>query len=127
MGSLICCPSLCNLSILLYTESCTIISIDSFESNNEYGALISTNNVNKYYKGPERLNVYLKDKSNSPIVGENVIININGQSYTKSTDENGVASLSLNLNKGDYVASVSYSGRFGSNSTSANVNELSKA
>ena len=88
---------------------------------NEYGALISTNNVNKYYKGPEKLNVYLKDKSNCPIVGENVIININGQSYTRSTDENGVASLSLNLNKGDYVASVSYSGRFGSNSTSANV------
>ena len=88
---------------------------------NTYGALISTSNVNKYYKGPEKLNVYLKDGSNFPIAGENVVININGQTYTRQTDENGLAALALNLNAGSYVATVGYSGRFGSNFTSANI------
>lgn len=88
---------------------------------NVYGALMSTANVNKYYKGPEKLNIYLKDGGNSPIAGENVVIKINGQTYTRQTNENGVASLALNLNAGSYVATASYNGRFGSNSTSANI------
>ncbi len=88
---------------------------------NAYGALISTNNVNKYYKGPEKLNVYLKDGSNNPISGENINININGKSYTRTTDDKGIASLALNLNSGNYTANIKYNGRFGSNSTSANI------
>ena len=88
---------------------------------NEYGATISVNNVNKYYRGPEKLNVYLKDVRNNPIVGENVVFNINGQSYTRATDTNGLAALGLNLNSGSYDATVSYNGRFGSDSASANV------
>lgn len=88
---------------------------------NVYGALISTSDVNKYYKGPEKLNVYLKDGSNAPISGENIIININGRSYTRTTDDKGIASLALNLNSGNYTANINYNGRFGSNSTSANI------
>lgn len=87
----------------------------------EYGALISANNVNKYYKGPEKLNVYLKDVGNNPIPGESVVFNINGKSYSRTTNNNGVASLALNLNSGSYDVTVSYNGRFGSNSTTANV------
>ena len=88
---------------------------------NQYGALISTANVNKYYKGPQKLDVCLKDSSNRPIIGENVVIKINGKSYTRQTGGNGVASLGLNLNAGSYVATVSYNGRFGSSSASANI------
>ena len=92
---------------------------------NAYGALISSADVNKYYKGPERLNVYLKDINNQAIAGEKVVISINGVTYERTTKENGVASIALNLNEGNYVATASYNGRFGSNSTSANVNILS--
>ncbi|WP_407416503.1 Ig-like domain repeat protein [Methanobrevibacter sp.] len=88
---------------------------------NEYGAVISAADVNKYYKGPEKLNIYLKDVNAMPIVGENVVININGQSYTRTTDDKGIASLALNLNSGSYDASITYNGRFGKNSTTANV------
>lgn len=91
---------------------------------NEYGVLISASNVNKYYKGPERFNVYLKDITNSPIAGESVVISINGQTYTRQTNDNGIASIALNLNSGNYTASASYDGRFGKNSTTANVNVL---
>ena len=88
---------------------------------NDYGAVISATNVNKYYKGPERLNVYLKDGNNNPAVGENVIININGQKYTKTTDDKGFTSLALNLNPGNYNASITYDGRLGKDSKTANV------
>ena len=100
--------------------------VDSVKlSANEYGALISAGDVNKYCRGPERLNVYLRDPSNQPIIGENVIININGVDYTRATDENGLASIAINLNPGDYPISARYNGRFGANSTSASVHVLS--
>lgn len=96
--------------------------VNSIKLNaNEYGALISVDDVNKYCRGPERLNVYLKDSSNKAIVGENVIISINGVDYTRNTDENGQASIAINLNSGNYTAIAKYNGVFGSNSTSAKV------
>ena len=91
---------------------------------NEYGALVSAHDVNKYYKGPERFNVYLMDVANHPIVGESVIISINGQKYARQTNDKGIASIALNLNSGNYTASASYDGRFGKNSTTAKVNIL---
>ena len=93
-------------------------------SVNEYGALISANNLQKYYKGPEKLNAYLKDVKNNPIVGENVIFKINGIDYARQTDGNGVASIAINLNSGEYDITASYNGRFGSNSTAVKVKVL---
>lgn len=100
--------------------------VDSVKlSANEYGALISAGDVNKYCRGPERLNVYLRDPSNQPIIGENVIININGVDYTRATDENGMASIAINLDPADYPITARYNGSFGANSTSASVHVLS--
>ena len=45
---------------------------------NDYGAVLCADDVNKYYRGPERFSICLKDVNGNPIVGENVIINING-------------------------------------------------
>lgn len=92
---------------------------------NEYGALISAADVNKYCRGPEKLNIYLTDVANHAIVGEKVIININGVDYTRTTNENGLASIAINLDPGDYPITASYNGAFGANSTSANVHILS--
>lgn len=88
---------------------------------NDYGALLTANDVNKYYKGPERLNIYLKDANNNPIVGENVIVNINGVDYKRASDNNGFVSLAINLDSGDYLVKVSYNGPFGSDSKEVNV------
>ena len=92
---------------------------------NEYGALISAGDVNKYCRGSERLNIYLKDVANHPIVGEKLTININGVDYTRTTNENGLASIAINLDPGDYPITAKYNGRFGANTTSANVHVLS--
>ena len=91
---------------------------------NYYGVLISTNDVSKYYNGPERLNVYLKDMENNPIPDEKISISINGVNYEKITDNNGMASIAINLIPGDYNVGVSYNGSFGQNSTVANVKVL---
>ncbi|WP_299526722.1 Ig-like domain-containing protein [uncultured Methanobrevibacter sp.] len=99
----------------------TFVGSDKLFANN-YGAILSVNDVDKYYKGPERLNIYLKDANNNPIVGENVIININGVDYKRTSDEKGIASLAINLSPGEYLAKISYNGRFGSDSKEANIN-----
>lgn len=88
---------------------------------NDYGVVLSVNDVNKYYKGPERLNICLKDVNGNSIVGESVIININGVDYKKVSDDEGVASLAINLDSGEYLVKVSYNGRFGSDFKQVNV------
>ena len=88
---------------------------------NAYGAVISANNISKYYKGPEKLNVYLKDVENNPIVGEKIIVRINGVDYERTADDNGIASIAINLIPGDYNVDITYNGRFGQNATVANV------
>lgn len=110
--------------------NCTISSsLDNANYNvdldiREYGAVISSSNVTKHYKGPERLNVYLFDTHDNPLVAETVKIKINGVTYNCNVDKDGCASLGLNLPSGEYNATVSYDGRFGKNTTEVNVKIL---
>ena len=64
--------------------------------------IIYAPDVTKYYKGSERFLVTVKDKDNEPIVGAEVKIHLNGQTYTKTTDNKGETSLGINLNSGVY-------------------------
>ncbi|MBR0271294.1 MAG: Ig-like domain repeat protein [Methanobrevibacter sp.] len=109
---------------LFYSLNNNFVNSNSLNVN-DYGAVISLNSLEKYNKGPERLNVYLKDVKGNPIANENVVININGVDYTKVTDSDGAASIAINLSPGSYDVTAGYSGRFGSNSTTGNVKVLS--
>lgn len=71
---------------------------------------INTPDVIKYYKGPERLYVTLEDQYNQPIANAEVKITINNQPYTKITDNNGMASMAINLNSGEYRVTSEYGG-----------------
>ena len=71
---------------------------------------ISAPAVEKYYKGPERFVVTLKDSDGKPIVGGTVKISINGNTYEKTTNNAGSASLGINLDSGDYDVDVEYNG-----------------
>ena len=66
--------------------------------------------VVKYYGGSERLYVYLLDNEGNGVSNSNISITINGITYSRITDENGVASLALNLISGEYDVSVEYVG-----------------
>ena len=43
------------------------------------------------------------DGKGNPLANQNLTFNINGVFYHKTTDENGIARLSINLNKGEYI------------------------
>ena len=58
--------------------------------------------VTKYYHGPERFSVTLTNSKKRLIPGVNVEITVNGQTYNRMTDSNGVASMAVNLNSGTY-------------------------
>ena len=87
----------------------------------DYGAHISTSDVDKYVGGPQRLNIYLKDNYGKSLIGECVGIKINGMYYYRFISDQGYASLALNLEKGEYDAIVSYDDRIGQNETTAHV------
>ena len=61
--------------------------------------------VVKYYHGSERFNVgvLLNGKG---ISGKEVLISINGVTYKRTTNDNGNASIALNLNSGKYNVTV---------------------
>ena len=66
---------------------------------------ISTENVIKYYSWPERLHVIITNHSIG-ISGKSVSITINGITYNRTTNEEGIASIAVNLNSGNYTAIV---------------------
>ena len=68
--------------------------------------IILAPDVEKYYNGPERFNVTVTDSKGNPLANKTVEININKVNYTKTTDENGTASIALSLPSSIYNASV---------------------
>ena len=69
-------------------------------------AIISAPDLVKYYSGSERFTVNLTYAKGSPAANKSVNITINGVTYPRTTDENGMASLNINLGAGKYDVSV---------------------
>lgn len=64
------------------------------------------NNTIMYHKDGTKFCVSLKDGDNNSLTNQTVVITINGRSYNRITNNEGIASLDINLNIGNY--SVSY-------------------
>lgn len=62
----------------------------------------------KYYRNATQYYVYLLDANGNPLSNKNVELNINGVIYTRQTDSNGRAMLSINLNPGEYVVTATH-------------------
>ena len=60
------------------------------------------------YHDGTRLVAKLTDYQGRPIVNDIIYFTINGKTYAKTTDDNGVASIGLNLDYKVYTATVSY-------------------
>ena len=67
---------------------------------------INAENLTKYYKDSERFTVKITDAKGQPAANKTVEITINGVTYKRTTDANGSASLSINLNSGVYPVRV---------------------
>lgn len=59
-------------------------------------------------KAKQRFEITLKDESNRLLTNKTVEFTVNGVSYNRTTDENGIAGLNINLNMGDYNMTVKY-------------------
>ena len=67
-------------------------------------------NVKMNYKDGSKFKITLKDVKNKLLTKTAVKIQINGQTYTKITDNTGTASLSLNLKSGTYKVITTFLG-----------------
>ena len=73
------------------------------------------------YKDGTRMVAVLTDYLGNPIANATVYFTINGQTYAKTTDANGTASMGLNLVSNVYQATVSYNGSDMYNKISKNI------
>ena len=77
-------------------------------------------NVVKYFKNGTHYYVLVVDGQGNPIANQTVTMNIDGVIYTKVTDENGIAKLSINLRPGEYIITVSCNGAVTSSTITVN-------
>ena len=70
---------------------------------------LQSSDLIKYFKGAQCYTVTLKEDG-KPLIGEKIIINLNGVSYTRITNENGTASMNINLNPGNYEVFAKWNG-----------------
>ncbi|MBR0271015.1 MAG: hypothetical protein IJQ68_03365 [Methanobrevibacter sp.] len=83
-----------------------ISSSQNFEISKD-SIIIESQDMDMYYHDGSRFIVNLTN-NNLPIANASVTISLNGVDYTRLTDDNGLASLSINLNSGKYGINASY-------------------
>ncbi len=64
--------------------------------------VLSGNDTQLYYNDGSAFKVVLSDNDGNLLSNKSVIFNVNGNNYTKITDNEGVASMAINLNPGEY-------------------------
>jgi hypothetical protein len=64
---------------------------------------IVSKDITKYYKGSTQYTATFKDNSGNLLKNTNVKITVKGVTYTKKTNDEGVASLAINLKPGTYA------------------------
>ena len=70
--------------------------------------ILKVENLSKNYGENKKLDITLKDSVNNALANKEVKVTINGQTYTRTTDENGNILMNINLNTGVYKTTVSY-------------------
>ena len=60
-------------------------------------------NLVKYFKNESQFDIQLIDGQGNPVSGKTITMNINGVFYNRTTNENGMARLNINLQPGKYV------------------------
>ena len=82
----------------------------SLTSSNKLKVSLKASDIKMYYGDGTKFRVTLKDNKNNAIKKVKVKIDVNGKSYTKTTDSKGVAFLNLNFASGTYKLTTTYDG-----------------
>ena len=98
-----------------------------YDSAKEPKAVIIVDDIIMYYKNGTKLHITLKDNKGYNLADTPITVTINGVSYKKTTDKNGVVEMNINLRPGVYTATVAYAGNktIGANSVDAKITVLS--
>ena len=91
-----------NMNYNPYKSSSTITVEDSTTR-------LTGKDLKMYYKDGSKFEVTLTDSKLVPMANKTITFNICNKLYNRTTDENGVAGLNINLNPGTYKISYSYS------------------
>lgn len=83
-----------------------ISNTETFSLDND-NIKIEGNDLEMYYMDGSKFVVNLTN-ANQPIVNASVKINLNGNNYTRRTNERGLASIAINLASGEYDVSAYY-------------------
>ena len=75
---------------------------------NKIATSLSSNNLNFTYGNPNNLFITLKDIKNNALKGKDITVNLNGVTHTVVTDNNGHASLPIDLLPGKYTAKIQF-------------------
>ena len=67
-------------------------------------------NLKMYYKDGSKFTAKLKDKNKNPITKAKISFTVNGKTYEKETDKNGMASLDINLLSKNYTILTNFDG-----------------
>ncbi len=89
--------------------------------------VLSGNDTQLYYNDGTAFKVVLSDNDGNLLSNKSVIFNVNGNNYTKITDNEGIASMAINLNPGEYNIASFFTGTndYQSSSTNNTVKILS--
>ncbi len=101
---------------------------------------LTVSKLTKVFGTSDKLEAKLVNGQGNILANQDVRFNINGVFYTRTSDENGIASLNINLNPGEYSATVNYGDAFdsaevtvlepvliGENATNEEIQNLIKA
>lgn len=77
-------------------------------NNNKKTAKILTTDFNKIFGTSDAFKIILVDTNDNPIPNKEIKIKTNNVLYKKNTDENGVATLNINLQCGQYPTTIEF-------------------
>lgn len=97
-----------NLGIGKYRTLIDFKGDEEYNSTSSYcnvyvNPIIETQNLTMNYKDGSQFKVKIKDYENNPIPNQKATFNINGKDYERTSNEEGVIALNINLGVGEYT------------------------
>ena len=74
----------------------------------DYAPVITGNDVEMYYRDGTNYTITLKNTKGSPLINVDVTFTIDGENYTRATNKDGIASITINLPEGVYSITATY-------------------
>ena len=98
------------ISAVFTKDNYQTVNVSENVEINSIKTVLEAENVVMYYRDGTRFAVVLRDIYGNPLANMNVTISINGRDYVKQSDENGTASLGLNLESKNYTVVTTFGG-----------------